>query len=46
MCSVLLIEMIAELREVRKLQSIPFEASQSCEQFLPVSLAWLYFVDA
>jgi hypothetical protein len=44
--SILLIDMIAKLREVRKLHSIPLEASQSREQLLPVSLAWLYCVDA
>jgi hypothetical protein len=42
-----LIDMIAILREeVRRLHSIPSEASQSHEQLLPVSLAWLYCVDA
>ena len=45
-CSVLLSEMIAKLREVRKLHSIPLEASKSDERLLPVSLAWLYCVDA
>jgi len=44
--SVLLIDMIAKLREVRKLQSIPLEAPRSREQLLTVSLAWLYCVDA
>jgi hypothetical protein len=42
-----LIDMIAILREeVRKLHSIPSEASQSREQLLLVSLVWLYCVDA
>jgi hypothetical protein len=42
-----LINMIAILREeTRKLHSTPLEASQSREQLLPVSLAWLYCVDA
>ena len=45
-CSVLLIEMVAKLREVRKLHSMPLEASQSCGKLLPVSLEWLYYVDA
>jgi hypothetical protein len=45
-CSVLLIDLIAKLREVRKLHSIPLKASQSREQLLPVSLARLYCVDA
>jgi hypothetical protein len=41
-----LVDVIAKLREeVRKLHSIPLEASRSPEQLLPVSLAWLYFVD-
>ncbi len=42
-----LVDVIAKLREeVRKLHSIPLEASRSPEQLLPVSLAWLYCVDA
>jgi hypothetical protein len=42
-----LIDMIAKLREdVRKLHSVPLETSQSHDQLLPVSLAWLYCVDA
>jgi hypothetical protein len=42
-----LIDMIANLREeVRRLHSIPLEASRSHEQLLLVSLAWLYCVDA
>ena len=42
-----LIDMIAKLREdVRKLHSVPLETSQSRDQLLPVSLAWLYCVDA
>ena len=36
-CSVLLIEMIAKLREVRKLHSMPSEASQSHKKLLPES---------
>jgi hypothetical protein len=41
------IDMIAKLRdEVRKLHSVPSEASQSRKQVLQVSLAWLYCVDA
>jgi hypothetical protein len=42
-----LIDMIAKLREegVRQLRSMPLEVSQSREQLLPVSLAWLYCVD-
>ena len=46
MSSVLLIDMIAEVREVRKLHSVSSEASQSPEQLLLVSLVWLYHVDA
>jgi hypothetical protein len=45
-CSVLLFEMIAKSREVRKLHPIPSEASQARDKLLPVSLAWLYCVDA
>jgi hypothetical protein len=42
-----LIDIITKLREeTRKLHSIPLEASQSREQLLPVSLTWLYCVDA
>jgi hypothetical protein len=42
-----LIDMIAKLREeTRKRHSTPLEASQLREQLLPVSLAWLYCVDA
>ena len=42
-----LVDMIAKLREdVRKLHSVPLETSQSRDQLLPVSLAWLYCVDA
>jgi len=42
-----LFDMIAKLRdEVRKLHSIPLEASPSREQLLLVSLAWLYCLDA
>ena len=42
-----LIDMIAKLRDdVRRLHSTPLETSQSREQLLPVSLAWLYCVDA
>jgi hypothetical protein len=42
-----LMDVIAKLREeVRKLHTIPLEASQSREQLLLVSLAWLYCVDA
>jgi hypothetical protein len=41
------IDMIAKLRdEVRKLHSVPSEASQSRKQVLQVSLARLYCVDA
>jgi hypothetical protein len=41
-----LMDVIAKLRdEVRKLQPIRLESSQSFEQ-LPVSLGWLYCVDA
>jgi hypothetical protein len=42
-----LIDMVAKLREeTRKLHSIPLEALQLRERLLPVSLAWLYCVDA
>jgi hypothetical protein len=42
-----LVEMIATLREeLRKPHSIPWEASQLPEKLLPVSLVWLYSVDA
>jgi hypothetical protein len=42
-----LMDTIAKLREeVRKLHTIPLEASQSREQLLLVSLVWLYCVDA
>jgi hypothetical protein len=38
-----LVEVIATLREeVRKLHTMPLEASQLPEQLLPVSLAWLH----
>ena len=41
-----LIDMVAKLREdVRKLHSIPLETSQSREQLLPVSLAWINCVN-
>jgi hypothetical protein len=41
-----LIDMIAKLREeIRRLHSIPLEASQSREQLLPVSLVRLYCVN-
>lgn len=42
-----LIDMIAKLlEEVRKLHSIPLEASQLREQLLPVSLTWFYCLNA
>ena len=42
-----LIDVIVTLREeVRKLHAMPLEASQSREQLLLVSLAWLYYVGA
>jgi len=34
------------LEEVRKQRFLPLKASQSHEQLLPVSLTWLYCVDA
>ena len=41
-----LMDTIAQLREeVRRLRTIPSEVSQSHDQLLPVSLAWLYCVD-
>ena len=42
-----LMDTIAKLREeVRRLHTISLEVPQSREQLLPVSLAWLYCVDA
>ena len=42
-----LMDTIAKLQEeVRRLRSVPLEASQPQEQLLPVSLVWLYYVDA
>ena len=41
-----LMDTIAKIREeVRRLRTIPSEVSQSHDQLLPVSLAWLYCVD-
>ena len=41
-----LMDTIAQLREeVRRLRTIPSQVSQSHDQLLPVSLAWLYCVD-
>ena len=42
-----LVEVIATLREeVRKLHTMSSEASQLPEQLLPVSLTWVYRMDA
>ena len=42
-----LIDVIAALREeVRRLQPMSLEASQSPEKLLPVSLGWPFCVDA
>jgi tRNA A37 threonylcarbamoyladenosine synthetase subunit TsaC/SUA5/YrdC len=42
-----LVEVIATLREeVRKLHTMPSEASQLLEQLLPVSLTWVCRMDA
>ena len=42
-----LMDTIAQLREeVRRLRTIPSEVSQSHDQLLPVSLAWLYSVES
>jgi hypothetical protein len=41
-----LMDTIAQLREeVRRTRTTPSEVSQSHDQLLPVSLAWLYCVD-
>jgi hypothetical protein len=41
-----LMDTIARLREeVRRTRTTPSEVSQSHDQLLPVSLAWLYCVD-
>ena len=42
-----LMDTIAKLQEeVRRLRPVPLEASQPQGQLLPVSLVWLYYVDA